>query len=106
MDADPIQSDLARIAADPRYRTLVRRRNRFTWLLSGVMLAAYLGFLMLIAFDKALLARPVAGGVTSIGIVLGFGVILLAIALTGLYVRRASTEFDPLIEALRSEASP
>ncbi|WP_271299983.1 DUF485 domain-containing protein [Sphingomonas sp. CV7422] len=97
-------AEWARIAADPRYIALVRRRRRFTWGLTGVMLAAYLGFILLIAFDKALLARPIGQGVTSVGIVVGFGVILLAIALTGLYVRRAAREFDPLSEALRSES--
>lgn len=97
------EADMAGIAADPRYLALVRRRGRFTWALTGVMLVAYLGFILLIAFDKALLARPVAGGVTSWGIVLGFGVIVLAIALTGVYVRRAATEFDPLTDALRHE---
>ncbi|WP_156347878.1 DUF485 domain-containing protein [Sphingomonas sp. Leaf231] len=99
-DAD---ADAERIAADPRYIALVRQRGRFTWTLTGVMLAAYLGFILLIAFDKDLLARPIGAGVTSIGIVIGFGVIVLAIVLTGIYVRRAARVFDPLTQALRGE---
>jgi len=93
----------ARVASDPRYRQLVRRRGRFTWALTGAMLVAYLGFILLIAFDKAFMAQPIGDGVTSIGIVLGFGVIVLAISLTGVYVRRAARVFDPLTEALRRE---
>ncbi|MFK3888063.1 DUF485 domain-containing protein [Sphingomonas sp. NPDC079357] len=93
----------ARVAADPRYRELVRRRGRFTWALTGVMLVAYLGFILLIAFDKAFMARPVGTGVTSIGIVAGFAVIMLAIVLTGVYVRRAARDFDPLVAALRAD---
>jgi uncharacterized membrane protein (DUF485 family) len=92
--------DIARIAADPRYQVLMRRRGRFAWLLTAIMLAAYFGYILLIAFDKAFLAQPVAGGVTSLGIVIGFGIILLAIALTGLYVHRANTEFDALMAEL------
>lgn len=99
-------ADFAKIASDPRFQAFVRRRNRFTATLSAVMLTAYFGFLLLIAFDKELLARPVADGVTSLGIVLGFGVILLAIGLTGLYVRRAAADFDPSIEAIRREVRP
>jgi uncharacterized membrane protein (DUF485 family) len=95
---------LARIAEDPRYRALVRRRGRFTLILTCVMLAAYFGYVLLIAFDKALLARPIGRGVTSIGIPLGLGVILLAILLTGLYVRRANRDFDAVTAALREEA--
>jgi uncharacterized membrane protein (DUF485 family) len=97
-------AQLARIAEDPRYRRLVKRRNRFTWILTGVMLAAYFGYILLIAFDKEFLARPIsAGAVTSIGIPLGLGVILLAIALTGIYVRRASRHFDPDVTALQKD---
>ena len=94
---------LARVAADPRYRKLVERRGRFTLILTIIMLAAYFGFILLIAFDKALLAWPIGDGVTSVGIPLGIGIILLAIILTGLYVRRANREFDPLSDALRNE---
>lgn len=86
---------------DPRYRRLVKRRGRFTWTLTLIMLAAYFGYIALIAFDKPVLARPIGGGVTSLGIPVGVGLILLAILLTGLYVRRANKEFDPLVRALR-----
>jgi uncharacterized membrane protein (DUF485 family) len=95
---------LERVADDPRYKALVRRRGRFTGLLTAVMLAAYFGFILLIAFDKPLLARPIGRGVTSLGIPLGLGVILLAILLTGLYVRRANRDFDAVTAALREEA--
>ena len=89
------------VLRDPRYQRLVKRRGRFTWTLSIVMLVAYFGYVALIAFDKPLLARPVAGGVTSLGIPVGIGLILLAIVLTGLYVRRANRDYDPLVKALR-----
>ena len=85
---------LARIADDPRYQALVRDRSRFGWTLSALVLAAYLGFILLVAFDKALLARSLMGGVTSVGIPLGIAVILFAIILTGVYVRRANRDFD------------
>ncbi len=88
------------ILDDPRYQRLLKRRGRFTWTLTIVMLVAYFGYVALIAFDKAVLARPIGGGVTSIGIPIGVGVILLAILLTGLYVRRANKEYDPLVRAL------
>ena len=89
------------VLGDPRYQRLLKRRGRFTWALSIVMLAAYFGYVALIAFDKAVLARPIGNGVTSLGIPVGVGVILLAIILTGIYVRRANKEFDPLVKALR-----
>jgi len=98
-----VEERLAAVAADPRYGELVRRRGRFGWTLTAVMLAAYFGYVLLIAFDKPLLARPIGRGVTSLGIPLGVGVILLAIVLTGLYVRRANRDFDALAAALRED---
>lgn len=95
---------LARIAEDPRYRALVARRSRFTWTLTGVMLAIFFGYILLIAFDKALLARPIGGGTTTLGIPIGIGVILTGIILTGIYVRRANRDFDPAVRALREDA--
>ena len=92
-----------RLARDPRYIALVRRRGRFTTILTVIMLIVYFGFVLTIAFDKALLARSVSGGATSLGIPVGLGVIALAIVLTGLYVWRANRDFDPVIDALRAE---
>lgn len=102
--AEQQQAEAARydeVLADPRYQKLVQRRGRFTWTLSIIMLAAYFGYIALVAFDKSLLARPIGGGRTSLGIPVGVGLILLAILLTGLYVRRANKEYDPLVDALR-----
>ena len=93
------------VLGDPRYQRLLKRRGRFTWALTIVMLVAYFGYVALIAFDKAVLARPIGNGVTSIGIPIGVGVILLAILLTGLYVRRANKEYDALVRALK-EGTP
>lgn len=105
MDADeqPERADIAQMAQDPRYRQLVRRRSRLAWLLSAIMLAVYFGYILLIAFRRDVLARPIGEGVTSLGIPLGIGVILTGIALTGYYVRRANREYDPLLAALHRD---
>lgn len=92
-----------RVANDPRYRDLVRRRTRLGTALSLAMFFAYLGFISLVAFGKPLLARPLTGGATTVGIPIGMGVILLAIILTGIYVRRSSRDFDGEIALLAQE---
>ncbi|PAX06728.1 DUF485 domain-containing protein [Sphingomonas lenta] len=97
---DAHEQALVGLADDPRYRRLVRRRSRLGWTLTALMLVAYFGFILLVAFAKPLLARPLAGGATSVGIPIGLGVILLAIALTGVYVRRVNREFDREVDAL------
>ncbi len=93
-----------RIRAHPAYQVLVRRRRRLAWTLTAIMCAAYFGYILLIAFDKALLATPIAGGATTIGIPIGFGLILLGIALTGYYVRVANRDHDALLAEIVAEA--
>lgn len=97
--ADAVQE----LFEDPRLEEILRRRSRFTWLLTAVMLVLYFGYILLIAFRRDILARPVGDGVTSLGIPLGIGVILAGIVLTGIYVYRANREFDPQLDALRRE---
>ncbi|SOB87414.1 Uncharacterized membrane protein, DUF485 family [Sphingomonas guangdongensis] len=98
-----IDPDHQAISRDPRYRQLLRERGRLAAVLTAVVLAAYVGFILLVAFAKPALGRPIAGGVTSVGIVLGFALILLAIAVTGIYVRAANRRFDRLGADLRAE---
>jgi uncharacterized membrane protein (DUF485 family) len=89
-----------RVMRDPEFRDLERRRSRFAWTLTFAMIAIYFGFILTVAFAPAILAIPVGAGVTTIGIPVGIGVILTAFVLTGLYVRRANSEFDAAIERI------
>ncbi|MGU3538259.1 DUF485 domain-containing protein [Methylobacterium sp. A54F] len=92
--------DVERIVRNPEFRQLVHERTRFGWILTGLMLLVYFGFIGLIAFDKALLATKV-GGTASLGLFLGVGVIVFAFILTGIYVARANTRYDALAADLK-----
>lgn len=96
----------ARIRANPKYQELRRKRTRFGWLLSAGMLIVYYGYISLIAFDKPFLSRKLGEGVTTIGVPIGLGIILFTILITGIYVRRANTEFDALTAAILKEEAP
>ena len=93
-----------RIERDPNYRALKERRSRFGWTLTIAMLVVYYGFILLIAFQKGVLAARIGDGVMTWGIPIGFGVIVFTILITGLYVRRANGEFDDLAEKVKREA--
>lgn len=95
---------IERIGRDPRYASLVARRSRFGWIMSAAMFAAFVGFIMLVAFDKTWLSQPIGEGVTSVGIPVGLGLIFFAIVLTGLYVRRANTRYDDEMAAILRDA--
>ena len=96
-----MEEELARrIASHSQYQLLKSRRSRFGWTLTALMLVVYYGFVLLVAFNKPLLARPIGEGVTTLGIPIGFGVIVFTIAITAFYVRRANAEFDILSDAV------
>ncbi len=89
-----------KIAANPQYQELKRKRNRFGWWLAAAMMVVYYGFIVLVAFDKELLSRRLGDGVMTLGIPVGFGVIVFTIVITAIYVRRANSEFDALNDAV------
>lgn len=93
----------ALLEQDERYCSLVRRRSRFAWLLTAIMLFIYFGYILLIAFRGEVLAQTIGEGVTSLGIPVGIGVILAGIGLTAIYVTYANRTFDPQLEVLRRE---
>jgi uncharacterized membrane protein (DUF485 family) len=84
------------IRRDPLFRELVDKRTRFAWQLSAAMLVIYFGFIAIIAFAPKVLATPIGSGVMTVGIPVGLFVIISAFVLTGLYVYRANSEFDPI----------
>ena len=61
--------------------------------LTIAMMAVYFGFILLVAFDKPLLGRTLAPGL-SLGMLLGALVIVAAWVLTWVYVRWATTHYD------------
>jgi uncharacterized membrane protein (DUF485 family) len=95
--------DYNQVLRSPRFQELVRQRTRFAWTLSIAMLVIYFGFILLVAFAKPLLATKIGDGVTSLGIILGLGVIVSAFVLTGIYVQRANSRFDELTRHLTRE---
>jgi len=100
-----MEVDLAqRIASNPKYQELKAKRSGFGWLLTVLMLIVYYGFIMLVAFNKPFLAQRLGEGVTTVGMPVGFGVILFTVVITAIYVRRANSEFDALADQVVKEA--
>lgn len=86
----------------PDYQLLIRARRKLAWQLSAIMLIAYYGFILLLAFRPEFFTIVVWGEYVTIGFPLGVGIILLAFGLTGIYVRRANHEFDALTQRIRA----
>ena len=96
-----METDLAtRIAAHPKYRELKATRTSFGLWLTLAMLVVYYGFILLVAFNKPLLASRLGDGVMTLGMPIGLGVIVFTVVITAIYVRRANSAFDRLSEEI------
>ena len=101
-----MQDDLVRrIKSDPDYHRLVSVRSRYGWTLAIIMLIVYYGYILLIAFDKELMSKKLGAGVMTWGIPIGIFVIVFTVIITGIYVRRANSEFDDLTESIKRKVS-
>ena len=85
---------------DTELRALAALRWKVALLLTGVMVVLYFGFIALIAFQKPLLGRLIAPGL-SLGILLGALVIVCSWLLTWVYVRWANTRYDTALHRLK-----
>ncbi len=101
-----MQQDIVdKVKKDPNFQKLVRERSAFAWKLTIAMLVVYFAFILTIAFDPSLLGTPLsADAVTTVGIPVGVIVIVFAFVITGIYVKRANTEFDDLTRQIKNNA--
>ena len=88
------------IKHQPEYIALTRARSRITWILSVATFVVYFSVILLIAFAPDSLGEPIGSGVTSIGILLGLGVIFFCLLVTGIYVYYANQVLEPLKQAV------
>ncbi|HEX6315718.1 MAG TPA: DUF485 domain-containing protein [Gemmatimonadaceae bacterium] len=86
---------------DTAIQDLARRRWRVAMTLTATMVALYFGFILLVAFNKPLLGRLIAPGL-SLGVVLGALVIVVSWILTWIYVRWANRHYDTALRELRA----
>jgi uncharacterized membrane protein (DUF485 family) len=87
---------------DTRLTDLAAARWRIAISLTAAMVVLYFGFILLVAYAPAVLARQVVPGL-SLGILSGALVIVVSWILTWVYVRWANNHYDAGIDALRDE---
>lgn len=85
------RADIVRLGA-ARWRVAIA--------LTAMMMVIYFGFILLVAYNKPLMGRQIAPGM-SVGILLGAFVIVTAWALIGVYTRWANLHYDAEVARLR-----
>jgi len=70
-------------------------------MLTIALFILYYGFILLVATNRSLLATRVGESTTTLGILVGVGVLLFAWVLTAVYVIWANRFYDPEVQRLR-----
>jgi uncharacterized membrane protein (DUF485 family) len=86
----------------PEFKKMVRRKWRISFILTLTMLFIYFGFILLIAFDKPFLAKPIGQNMT-LGLPVGIGVLLSAWVLTGIYIWWANRYHDNRVREIKKK---
>lgn len=92
------------VKSDAEFQTLVKRRKKFSLILTSIILSMYFGFILTIAYAPSVFATPLwHGSVTTLGIPVGIGIIFISFILTGVYVKKANHEFDTILNRLKDD---
>lgn len=92
-----------RILQNPKFKEMVRRKSNLSWTLTAIMLFVYVGFMLLVGYNKEFLLSSISGGVTTWGIPLGLGIIVLSFILCAVYASIANGKLDQLNEEAMRE---
>lgn len=92
-----------RIKNNSKYQELVQKRNSFALKLSIFILAMFYAYILVIAFDKELLATKIGEGVMTVAYPVGAAIIVISFITTLIYVKRANSEFERLTNEIKND---
>ena len=94
------------IRSNDKFHSLVAQRSKLSWILAAMILLVYYSFILIIAFFPELFGIPLNEATTiTWGIVVGIAVILFTFLITGIYVYRANTHYDGLLQDIVDASS-
>ena len=92
-----------KIKSNPKYNELVSKRNSFATILSLFVLVMFYGYVLVIAFNKELLAAKIGDGVMTLAYPVGAAIIVISFITTLIYVSKANKEFEELEVAIKND---
>ncbi|WP_104505650.1 DUF485 domain-containing protein [Acinetobacter indicus] len=97
------EAQVDRILHNPKFKEMVAKKRNLSWTLTAIMLIVYVGFMLLVGYSKEFLLSSISGGVTTWGIPLGLGIIVLSFILCAVYSYIANNKLDQLNEEAMRE---
>ena len=90
-----------RIESNPKYKELVSKRNSLGIKLGIFVIVMFYAFILVIAFNKELLATKIGDGVTTIAFPIALAILVLSFSTTLIYVKKANGEFEDLTDEIK-----
>ena len=91
------------ILHNPKFKEMVAKKSKLSWTLTAIMLFVYVGFMLLVGYNKEFLMSSFSGGVTTWGMPLGLSIIVLSFLLCGVYSYVANNKLDQLTKDAMKE---
>ncbi|MFB2538222.1 MULTISPECIES: DUF485 domain-containing protein [unclassified Acinetobacter] len=99
-------AQVKRILENPKFQEMVTKQRKLSWSLTALMLFVYVGFTLLVAYDKELLKQTFsADGVVTYGVPMAAGVIVLSFVLCWIYAAISNSSFERLNREAIEEVS-
>jgi uncharacterized membrane protein (DUF485 family) len=92
-----------RIESNPKYKELLSKRNSLGIKLGIFVLVMFYAYILVIAFNKELLAAKIGDGVTTIAFPIALAILIISFITTLIYVRRANGEFEDLTNEIKKD---
>lgn len=88
------------ILQSPAFKKLVKNRWNISLTFTFLMLFVYIGFLMVVAYQKETLKMPI-GESLNLAIIVGIGIIIFSWLITGVYVYWANNYYDADVKEIK-----
>lgn len=92
-----------RIENNPKYQELVSKKNSFGIKLGVFVLVMFYAYILIIAFNKEVLATKIGDGVTTIAFPIALAILVISFITTLIYVKRANGEFEDLTNDIKDD---
>ena len=92
-----------RIENNPKYKELVSKRNGLGIKLGLFVLVMFYTYIMIIAFNKELLATKIGEGLTTVAFPVALIILVVSFITTLIYVKRANGEFEDLTNEIKED---
>lgn len=92
-----------RIESNPKYHELVSKRNRLGIKLGIFVLVMFYSYILVIAFNKELLATKIGDSMTTIAFPIALAILVISFLTTLVYVKKANSEFEDLTNEIKND---